>query len=154
MGIADTFDDLINQIISTLKTSPSTSAYLGDVNSVPRVINYKSDTGWRMVDNDYFAVVSAGGMNPIGGYTTRASLNEFIIGVSLMYFATDYPSGFPAAMVVAEKIYDLFHLTNINNLCRLATVSLHVDNDVVQTGNLYTVVVHIVIKCERYIVQP
>ena len=93
----------------------------------------------------------AGPMRIVGGFTSNSTENNFTIFVDLSFNSQDISTGFDNAMTLAEKVYDKFHLTNINNKCRQATVQLEPGET--QVGGLYMITIRCVILCSKVVTQ-
>jgi len=151
MTLGTLYQSLINQIVTDLKTiTPELAddtAALGGA----RVTKWKAAKSPRV--GRFEAVVMAGPMQPLEGFTTKSSNNEFQILVDLLNYSSEFEAGFLAAMGVAERIYDKFHLTNISSLVRIAKVSLFPGDGQLSQRNLLAIPIRIIITCERVITQ-
>ena len=145
MALLAVYKNLINEIITQLKTITQ----LQDDSGATRVHKWLGKR--RMKTNDYEAVVIAGPMRVIGGYTSNSTENNFTVFVDLSFNSQDMSTGFDNAMTLAEKVYDKFHLTNINNKCRQATVQLEPGET--QVGGLYMITIRCVILCSKVVTQ-
>lgn len=148
MTLGTLYQSLINQIVTDLKTI--TPELADDANGT-RV------SKWKVARNPtigrFEVVVMAGPMQPLEGFTTKSSNNEFQILVDLLNYSSEFEAGFLAAMGVAERIYDKFHLTNISSLVRIAKVSLFPGDGQLSQRNLLAIPIRIIITCERVITQ-
>ena len=151
MPLGTLYQQLVNQITTDLKTiTPELADDIGPpVN--PRVNKWKVSRTPKT--GRYEAVVLAGPMEPVEGFTTKSSENEFTIWVDLIFYSTEFESGFLSVLGVAERIYDKFHLTNISSLVRIAKVSLFPGDGQLAQRNLLAIPVRIGIKCEKNITQ-
>lgn len=147
MPLFNIYNDLIDEIIAQLKTIPELATNGSDV----RVFKWK--TALNPIQGRHEAIVVAGQMEPVGGYTTKSSKNDFEILIDLFYYGSDIENSFKNALSVAEKIYDKFHLTNINNKVGLARVSLIPGDSQLQQRGLLTTPIRIVVRCEKIITQ-
>ena len=105
---------------------------------------------------DYYAEVKGGPMTIIDGQTTRSTNNQFEVMVDLIYWSDEsegFDQGFDNALTVAEKIYDLFHITNrLNGQVRQCLVSIFPgDGDL--SGTLRAIPIRVLITCDRVITQ-
>ena len=92
------------------------------------------------------------GIAMVGGMAEDDSTeNNFTVFVDLSFNSQDMSTGFDNAMTLAEKVYDKFHLTNINNKCRQATVQLEPGET--QVGGLYMITIRCVILCSKVVTQ-
>lgn len=149
MPFGTIYNDLINEVITQLKTITELADPAPP--EPPRVVKWK--TGLTPVQGRTEAIVMAGPMQPLNGFTTRSSNNEFNVLIDLLHYSTDFQNGFDSAMGVAQKIYDKFHLTNINGKVRIATVSLFPGDGSVSQRNLLAIPIRIIIRCEKVITQ-
>jgi hypothetical protein len=145
MALLAVYKDLVDEIITQLKTITQLADDSGDT----RVHKWLGKR--RMKTNDYEAVVMAGPMRIVGGFTSNSTENNFTIFVDLSFNSQDISTGFDNAMTLAEKVYDKFHLTNINNKCRQATVQLEPGET--QVGGLYMITIRCVILCSKVVTQ-
>jgi len=145
MPLLAAYKDLIDEVITQLKTITP----LADDSGNTRVHKWLGTR--RMKTNDYEAVVTAGPMVVIGGFTSNSTENQFTIIVDLSFNSQNISTGFDNAMTLAEKVYDKFHLTNINNNCRQATVQLEPGET--QVGGLYMITIRCVILCSKVVTQ-
>ena len=146
-GIGTLYQQLINQIIVDLKTITELTGTPND----PRVFKWNGAKHPKRGIHEAF--VMAGPMSIIGGFTTRSTLNEFQIIVDTLHYANEFDAGFDASMAVAEKVYDKFHLTKINNLVRIAQVEIFPGDGELSGDNLLAIPIRITIKCELIITQ-
>jgi hypothetical protein len=144
------FDTIYNDLIDTIITQLKTITELSDTGGV-KVFKWK--TGITAIQGRTEAVVMAGPMEPLNGFTTKSSNNEFQVIIDLLHYSSNYQSGFNSAMAVAQKIYDKFHLTNINNLVRIAKVSLFPGDGQLSQRNLLAIPIRVVVRCEKTITQ-
>ena len=148
MTLSTLYNDLIDRIIVELKT-------ISELTGTP---NQSKVYKWKPVrrnptQGDTEAVVMAGPMQPIEGFTTHSSNNEFVIIVDIIHWSKTMEAGFSNAMGVAEKIYDQFHLTNINSLVRIAKVAIFPGDGELSSENLLAIPIRITITCEKVITQ-
>jgi len=148
MTLATLYQDLINQVVIDLKTI---TPELADDNAGTRVSKWKVSRNPKV--GRYEAVVMAGPMQPLTGFTTNSSNNEFQIIVDLLHYSSAFETGFLAALSVAERIYDKFHLQNISSLIRIAKVSIFPGDGQLAQRNLLAIPIRITISCERVITQ-
>jgi len=148
MTLGTLYQSLINQIVTDLKTI--TPELADDVKGT-RVSKWKVSRIPQV--GRYEAVVMAGPMQPLDGFTTKSSNNEFQIIVDLIHYSSAFEVGFLAALSVAERIYDKFHLTNISSLVRIALVSIFPGDGQLAQRNLLAIPIRITISCERVISQ-
>jgi len=146
-GIGTTYNQLITQIITDLKTITELVTDGDDVRVHKWKVSHEPMVG------RYEAVVMAGPMEILGGVTTHATDNRFTVIVDLLHYAEEYEQGFVNALTVAEKIYDKFHLKNISSLVRLAKVSLFPGDGELSRDNLLAIPIRILIQCDRVIIQ-
>ena len=145
MALSNIYQNLVTEIVTQCKTISE----LNNDGSNTRVHKWQGKL--RMKTNDYEAVVIAGPMEVAGGYTSNSTLNNFTIFVDISYNSQDFSTGFNNAMGVAEKVYDKFHLTNINNKCRQARVELLPGETTVE--GFYMITIRCVILCEKIVTQ-
>ena len=145
MTLASIYTGLVTEIVTQCKTISE----LADDSGNTRVHKWQGKR--RMKNNDYEAVVIAGPMNIQGGYTSNSTLNQFTVYVDISFNSQDFSTGFNSAMGVAEKVYDKFHLTNINNKCRQARVELLPGETAVE--GFYMITIRCVILCEKIVTQ-
>jgi len=146
-GIGTLYQDLINEIITQLKTITQ----LAGTPNEPKVHKWNAPRSPTRGISEAF--VMAGPMSILGGFTTKSTLNEFQIIVDTLHYAEEFDAGFDASMAVAEKIYQQFHLTKINNLVRLAQVEIFPGDGELSDDNLLAIPIRIIIKCELVITQ-
>ena len=151
MPLGTLYQDLINQIVVDLKTITPELADDPGPPINPRVNKWKVSRTPQV--GRFEVVVLAGPMEPIEGFTVKSSQNEFTIWVDLIFYSSEFESGFLSALGVAERIYDKFHLTNISSLVRIAKVSLFPGDGQLAQRNLLAIPVRIGIKCEKVITQ-
>ena len=152
MTLGTLYNDLIDEVVTQLKNITELADDAGPPVRAKVVKWFKPK---RAIRGEYFAEVKAGPMTIVGGFTTKSSENSFEVIVDLVYFslASDgFETGFNSAMSVAQKIYDQFHITNINSLVRLALVSLF-PGDGELSGTLLAIPIRCVITCTRVITQ-
>lgn len=151
MPIGTIFGDLIDETITQLKANITELANDGSETRVKKWMGTK-----RIQRGDFYAEVKAGPMEPIDGRTTRATNNLFTVIIDLIYAATaseGFETGFDTAMGVAQKVYDLFHITNnMNGLVRQCLVSIF-PGDGELSGTLLSIPIRCTITCERVVVQ-
>ena len=145
MALANIYKNLVTEIVTQCKTISE----LADDSGNTRVHKWQGKR--RMKTDDYEAVVIAGPMDNIGGYTSNSTLNNFTVYVDISYNSQNFVTGFDNPMCVAEKVYDKFHLTNINNKCRQARVELLPGETSVE--GFYMITVRCVILCEKIVTQ-
>ena len=145
MALLSVYKDLIDEIITQLKTITQ----LANDGSNTRVHKWLGKR--RMKVNDYEAVVTAGPMAVRGGYTSNSTENTFTVIVDLSFNSQNLSTGFDNAMTLAEKVYDKFHLTNINNKCRQAIVQIEPGETNVE--GLYMITIRCVILCSKVVTQ-
>ncbi len=148
MTLGTLYQDLITEIITQLKTI----AELGDDTKGARVVS------WQMrhipIDDRYECEVKAGPMTILGGTTTRSTNNNFQIICDLLYYSNvTNDLGFPKALSVAEKMYDQFHIGNINSLGRIARVSIFPGDGELSRNNLLAIPIRVLIDIEKVITQ-
>ena len=148
MTLATLYQDLINQIVVDLKTI---TPELADDAIGTRVSKWKVSRTPKV--GRYEVVVMAGPMQPLTGFTTNSSNNEFQVIVDLIHYSSSFETGFLAALSVAERIYDKFHLGNISSLIRIAKVSIFPGDGQLAQRNLLAIPIRITINCERVITQ-
>ena len=146
-GIGTLYQQIIAQVIVDLKTITELT---GTPNN-PKVFKWNGPRSPTRGIHEAF--VLAGPMSIIGGFTTKSTLNEFQIIVDTLHYAEEFDAGFDASMAVAEKIYQQFHLTKINNLVRLAQVEIFPGDGELSGDNLLAIPIRIIIKCELVITQ-
>ena len=145
MALLAVYKNLIDEVITQLKTISQLADDSGDT----RLHKWLGTR--RMKKNDYEAVVTAGPMTIVGGYTSNSTENQFTVVVDLSFNSQNISTGFDNAMTLADKVYDQFHLTNINNKCRQATVRLEPGET--QVGGLYMITIRCVILCSKVVTQ-
>ncbi len=148
MGIATTYQDIINEVIVQLKTITELTGTPND----PRVGK------WMVKRNPsqdrYEAVVMAGPMTVIGGATTKSLNVEFNIIVDLIYYAKNFEDGFTNVMGVAQKVYDKFSRTNLSSNVRIVkAVDLFPGDGQLSSNNLLAIPIRIQIRSEKVITQ-
>lgn len=76
---------------------------------------------------------------------------EFDVICDLLYWADaeGQEGAFTAALAVAEKVYDQFNLTNINNLVFKALVSINPGDGELSSKNMLAIPIRIIIRCEK-----
>lgn len=152
MTLLSTYKGLIDEIVTQLKTNVPELADTTDLQGKPDSHVMKWNGSRTPKPNDYEVEVKAGNMSA-DSFTTRSSDNTFEILCDLIYYATDHESGFDNCMTVAEKIYDLFHLTTINSRCRNAVVTLSPGDGELSGESLLAVPIRIIVTCKRVIHQ-
>ncbi len=148
MTLGTIYQDLINQIVVDLKTL---TPELADDTVGTRVSKYKVSRTPKV--GRYEAIVMAGPMQALGGFTTKSTDMEFQIIIDLIHYSSTFEVGFLATLSVAERIYDKFHLGNISSLCRIAKVALFPGDGQLAQRNLLAIPIRITISCERVITQ-
>ena len=146
------YKTLIDQIITTCKTITELADKV-DLrgNTVSHVNKWKTSRSPKA--GDYEVVVVAGDMTPITGFTTKSSVNEFEIFVDLLFYSTEFESGFDSAIDVASKIYDKFHRTSISgNVDRKTNVTISPGDGQLNKG-LLAIPIRIIIKTEKTVTQ-
>ena len=147
-GIGTTYQTLINQVVTTLKTISELTGTPNDI----RVLKWDGPSNPEK--GRYEAIVMAGPMTVLGATTVKSTNNEFDIIVDLLHFSEkDFETGFDNAMGVAEKIYDKFHLTTINGLVHIAKVEIFPGDGTISGRNLLAIPIRITIKGEKVITQ-
>ena len=145
MALLAVYKDLVDEIITQLKTITQ----LANDGSNTRVHKWLGKR--RMKVNDYEAVVAAGPMSVVGRLTSNSTENSFTVFVDLSFNSQNLSTGFDNAMTLAEKVYDKFHLTNINNNCRQAIVQIEPGETNVE--GLYMITIRCVILCSKVVTQ-
>ena len=147
MGINTLYQDLVNEIITQLKTITELTGTPND----PKVFKWNGPRHPKKGIHEAF--VLAGPMTVIGGITTKSTLNEFQIIVDTLHYSEEYDKGSDESLAVAGKVYDKFHLTKINNLVRIAQVDIFPGDGEISGDNLLAIPIRIIIKCELVITQ-
>ncbi len=147
MGIGTLYQQLVTEIIVQLKTI---TELIGTPND-PKVFKWAGPR--HPIRGIHEAFVLAGPMSVVGGFTTKSTLNEFQIMIDTLHYAEEFDAGFDESMAVAEKVYDKFHLTTINNLVRIAQVDIFPGDGEISGDNLLAIPIRIIIKCELVITQ-
>ena len=106
MTLVDLYKNLINKVVEKLKEI--------DELNVNNVFVWKLQKSPKVSTIEAF--VLGGEMRPVGGYTSKSSVNELHIMVDLIYYGMKEHDNFLSCMGVAEKIYDKFHRTNMDGL--------------------------------------
>lgn len=152
MPISTRFQDLVNEVITQLKTITPEFADDTAAEGGPRVTKWMSSRTPRV--GRYEAEVKAGNMEVIGGFTTKSTLNRFSIYVDMIYYSSEFEAGFDSAMAVAEKIYDKFHLTDIGGLStHKTTVEINAGDGQFSNRSLLAIPIRVIIKSEQVITQ-
>lgn len=143
--IAGLYQNLINEVATQLKTITE----LGDDGEGTRV--YKWNARILPVPGRYNCEVKAGPASPIGGMTQHSVKMEFAILCDLLYFADaeGQSMAFLNTLAVAEKIYDQFNLTNINNLVFKALVSIEPGDGELSSKSMLAIPIRVIIRCEK-----
>lgn len=156
MTIGTQIQDITNQVVTDLKTITELADPPQDGGADDQLRVRLWGGPRRSKKGDYDAIVKAGPYTTDDGLTRYATDNEYIVIVDLIYWsdpiADGHDGGFIKALVVAEKIYDKFHLTNINNLCRLAKVNIF-PNDGSNQGNMLAIPIRCTITCSQVVNQ-
>ena len=147
MPLNTVYKDLINQIITTLKTITE----LADDSDGPRVSKWKTSRNPKV--GRYEVVVLGGPMIPITGFTTKSTLNEFEIFVDLVFYSSEFEAGFDSAIDVASKIYDKFHRTSISGNVDVKTNVSISPGDGQLTRGLLAIPIRITITTEKTVTQ-
>ena len=151
MGLAAKYTALIDEIIVQLKTlTPELADDAANLGG-PRVTKWMSSRSPRV--GRYEAEVKAGPMIILGGRTTKSTDNEFSILIDLVFYSSEFESGFDSVMGVAERIYDKFHITTINGNCRNATVEIFPGDGQLSGRALLAIPVRVTVTCDRVISQ-
>ena len=152
MPLNTVYKDLIDQIITTLKTITELADTVDLQGNTDSHVN-KWKTSRSPKSGDYEVVVLAGPMNPITGFTTKSSLNEFQIFCDLLFYGIKFDTAFDSAIDVAAKIYDKFHRTSISSNVDVKTnVSINPGDGQINRG-LLAVPIRIIITTEKTITQ-
>jgi len=143
--LATLYQDLINEVTTQLKTI----AELADDADGTRV--FKWEGRHLPVPGRYEVEVKAGPMEILGGMTTHSTKNEFSIICDLLYWANaeGQESASLNALGVAEKIYDQFSLTTINDLVFKCTVTLAPGDGELSSKNMLAIPIRIILRCEK-----
>jgi len=155
-GIGTLMQSLVSEVVTQLKTITELAdpAQDGGADDQFRVRMWGGPR--RSKKGDYDAIVKAGPYTTDQGTTRYATDNDFIVIVDLIYWADGnvdgFDGGFLKALAVAEKIYDKFHLTNINNLCRIAKVNVYPDDGSI-SGTLLAIPIRCTITCSKVVNQ-
>jgi len=151
MALLAIYKGLIDEIITQLKTIPELADGTDlQGNTDPMVTKWMGAHSPKV--GNYEAEVKAGPMEA-ANFTTKSSDNEFQIIIDLLYYGTEYESGFDNALTVAEKIYDKLHLTTVNAKCRNAVVTIFPGDGKIADENLLAIPVRIIVTCKRVIHQ-
>lgn len=147
MPLNTIYKDLINQIITTLKTITE----LADDSDGSRVSKWKTSRIPKV--GRYEVVVLGGPMIPVTGFTTKSTLNEFEIFIDLIFYSSEFESGFDSAIDVASKIYDKFHRTSISGNVDVKTNVTISPGDGQLNRGLLAIPIRITITTEKTVTQ-
>lgn len=152
MPLSDRYKNIINQIVSDLKTIADLE---DDSNGEPRVHKWLAS---RTPKDGRFEIEVKASTMTAEFFTANSSNNTFTILADLIYYSDSgnnesVETGFTKALDKAGEIYDKFHGTNINNLCRIARVELAPGDGEFSGRALLAIPVRIIIRCEKVIVQ-
>lgn len=152
MPLNTIYKDLIDQIITTLKTITELSDTTDLRGKSDSHVN-KWKTARTPKTGDYEVVVLPGPMIPVTGFTTKSSLNEFSIFCDLIFYGIKFDTAFDSAIDVASKIYDKFHRTSVSGNVDVKTnVSINPGDGQLNRG-LLAVPIRIIITTEKTITQ-
>jgi hypothetical protein len=90
-------------------------------------------------------------MEIVGGFTAHSTKNEFAILCDLIYWADaeGQEDAFLNAMAGAEKIYDQFHLKNLNGLVFKSRVTIAPGDGELSRSNMLAIPIRVIIRCEK-----
>lgn len=136
---------MITQVITQSKTITE----LADDADGARVFDWRGSN--LPIPGRYELEVKAGPMEVIGGLTTHSTINEFQIICDLLYWANaeGQSAAFDNALAVAEKVYDQFSLTTINDLVLKCTVNIAPGDGGLSSKNMLAIPIRIILRCEK-----
>jgi len=133
------------EIVTQLKTLPD----LADDAEGTRVFLWQ---GRHLPVPGRFEVeVKAGPAENAGGLTQHSVTMEFNVICDLLYWANaeGQQTAFTNALTVAEKVYDKFNLSTINDLVFKALVSIAPGDGELSSKNMLAIPIRIIIRCEK-----
>jgi len=130
-------------------TQSKTITELADDADGARVFDWRGTN--LPIPGRYELEVKAGPMEVIGGLTSNSTINEFQIICDLLYWADSegQSAAFDNALAVAEKVYDQFSLTTINDLVLKCTVNIAPGDGGLSSKNMLAIPIRIILRCEK-----